>query len=152
MQAPTAVLTLALLSILAAVSPMPGQAAPSPEAMDPPATQAAPAPDNDAVVVISGGIGDKGIAEMQQQEKNYSVKVVFSGEGGIYLPDIDVTIADNQGKTVTHTTTQGPVLLARLKPGRYSLTASQDNKVKKLDIAAPAKGLKTYQVRMPISE
>src|ERR1043166_5276446 len=97
MQAPTAVLTLALLSILAAVSPMPGQAAPSPEAMDPPATQAAPAADNDAVVVISGGIGDKGIAEMQQQEKNYSVKVVFSGEGGIYLPDIDVTIADNQG-------------------------------------------------------
>lgn len=166
METPTVIFALAILGILAAASPSPSEAAPSPDAMQPvtpataaPSAPAAPAPapqaaeqKNDAVVVISGGIGDNGIAEMEKQQKNYSLKVVFSGEGGIYLSDVDVNINDTSGKMVTHTITQGPVLLARLKPGRYNLTASQNNKIKKVNITVPAKGLKTYQIQMPVSE
>lgn len=105
------------------------------------------------VATFSGGIAESGMAHVQSIEKDYSTKIVFSGEGGMFLADVNITITDSKGTSMVSGSTNGPVLLANLPAGRYTLEARYDNAMKKetLNITAPTQ-LKTFQVRMPVNE
>lgn len=101
-------------------------------------------------VVISGGIGNDGIAAMESMQSAYKVKVVFTGNRGMYLADVDVDIRDRAGNIVVNTTTQGPVLLADLAPGAYTLTAQLDGVIRQQKIIVSNRGLHIYNIRFPV--
>lgn len=100
--------------------------------------------------VISGGVGEEGRAAIEKIQSNYSVKTIFTGEGGIYLSDVDVQIVDRNGNVMVSNVSQGPMLLAALPPGRYILQAAADGYVKKQDFTVGRNGLKTLYVRFPV--
>lgn len=44
-----------------------------------------------------------------------------------YISDVQVTIKDRSGNTVLETVTEGPFLLVKLPPGKYSLDATYES-------------------------
>jgi hypothetical protein len=46
-----------------------------------------------------------------------------------FLSGVNVTIKDQQGNTVLSTVSDGPILLARIPPGRYTVTATAQDQV-----------------------
>lgn len=58
---------------------------------------------------------------------------MFSTKGSPneYLADVKVQIKDKDGKIVHDAVTQGPFLLAKMPPGRYSVSADNDGTVKR---------------------
>lgn len=104
------------------------------------------------VPVITGGVGEGGREAMEARQNAYSLKLVFTGEQGIYLSSVGVTIRDRQGNEVVNTTTTGPYLLADLEPGRYTVEANAEGIVRKHDVTVGKDGLKTYQLGFPIRD
>ncbi len=105
------------------------------------------------VPVATGGVADTGLEWIKGIENNYTTKVVFSGEGGMFLADVNVNIADSKGVSVVNGTTSGPVLLADLPAGSYELEARYATHVKKQKFTVGAKKeLKTHQIQFPVKE
>lgn len=77
---------------------------------------------------ISGGVGGADQEYMRSIEKDYTLKVLFAGKTGDYLAIVNVTITDKAGNTLYNEATDGPILLARLKPGTYKIHAELDGK------------------------
>lgn len=102
--------------------------------------------------IVSGGVGEGGIATMEQMQNEYSLKAVFSGNGGMYLSNVNVRILTRAGEEVTSLNTDGPVLLAQLPAGRYVLEASLNDSVKRVNVTVPRTGLRTVDVRLPVSD
>lgn len=96
------------------------------------------------VYFVSGGIGEGGIAGFQAVEKSYDLKLMFAASSGHYLADVGVKISDAQGNTVIETTTEGPILLADMKPGRYTVEATFEGKTQSRKVTVGSSGLKTY--------
>lgn len=93
------------------------------------------------VTYLSGGIGEDESAAMKAEAKNYPLSVVFSaGKYGEYLAHVPVKITDRSGKVVLDTVSKGPILLVRLAPGRYTVTATRDGKTLRQAVEVKAKG------------
>lgn len=56
--------------------------------------------------------------------RDFSAKLMFTVEGGGYLPDVTTRIADGQGNPILSVQCDGPWLLVDLPPDRYSVQAS----------------------------
>ncbi len=91
-----------------------------------------------AVTFVSGGIHLTEEEEMKALAPGYSVELLFAAHGARppdrYLAGIPVTIKDSSGKVVLETESQGPFLLAKLPPGKYSVSADNDGNVIKRNI------------------
>ena len=85
-----------------------------------------------AVVYRSGGIGEDESMAMRRIAVNYPLELEFlqkvPGGHEEYVADQDVVIKDDAGRTVLHTRADGPFLLARLPPGRYTIAATLDGR------------------------
>ena len=80
---------------------------------------------------ISGGIGTEGMAEIAAQQASYNFKALFVRDpSGEYLALVNIKIADAKGNILLETATDGPVLLAQLKPGKYTITATTSSDAK----------------------
>lgn len=81
-----------------------------------------------SVTYLSGGVGEGEADAIKQSSSRYLLELVFVAKGDdghdLYLAGNQVTIRDNGGRTVLATVAQGPFLLANLRPGRYTVTAS----------------------------
>lgn len=92
---------------------------------------------------ISGGVGADEVASMKEKEKDYNFKALFVRADGAFLADVNVKVTDKKGNSVIDTATEGPILLAQLKPGRYTITATtksdQKTITRKINIAAGKK-------------
>jgi hypothetical protein len=100
------------------------------------------------VTYVSGGVGDLGKEEIEALQRQYNLKLLFASTGGNYLGDVNVDIADKKGRTLLSTVTDGPFLLVKLKPGRYTVTAHYDDAVQRKRIVVGAGALKTYDFHM----
>lgn len=98
---------------------------------------------------ISGGVGSEGMSEIAAQEKDYSLKLFFAGKGGAWLSDVSVKITDARKHAVADLNAEGPVMLLKLAPGRYTLTATLDGKEVVQKVSVAAKGLRTVYIRFP---
>ena len=78
------------------------------------------------VPFISGGVGDESMAAITAQEKAFDLKLFLVGQSGSYLSDVRVTITDQNGKGVLLTSSEGPVLLANLPSGNYTVKAQKN--------------------------
>lgn len=99
----------------------------------------------------TGGIGQAERDLIQETQNDYTLKIVFTGEAGMYVANVRVVIKDKDGAEVVNLLTQGPVLLADLPPGRYSVETSAEGNEKNFKVTLHEK-LTTQQVRYPIKD
>ncbi len=82
------------------------------------------------VAYLSGGIGSDQVAAMKTAAKDYALVLTCSVQNtGQYLADVKVSIIDMAGTVVLETVTDGPILLARLSPGQYHISADSNGTV-----------------------
>ena len=84
-----------------------------------------------SVTYVTGGIGKDESDAMKQAASRYSLAIEMSSPAGPraeYVADVKIDIRDQQGKTVLSTTSDGPMLLANLPPGRYTINADKNGK------------------------
>lgn len=88
--------------------------------------EAVPAPGN--VSFVSGGVGIDSEEQLKAREKDFNLKLLFTLVEGNYLADVGVRVADAAGKTVIEHVAEGPIFLAKLPPGAYTVTATYNGK------------------------
>lgn len=77
------------------------------------------------VSYITGGIGDDERASLLAMKKNYNLRVMNMQKGGAYVGATHITVRDLKGGALLDLSA-GPILLAQLPPGKYTLTASNE--------------------------
>jgi hypothetical protein len=99
------------------------------------------------VTFFSGGVGSDEQDAIKAVRDDYNLSLLFSAQGtGEYLSDAKVNITDSSGNRVLDTVAKGPMLLAKLKPGNYTVTAELEGKVfhKKVKIGKKGKSALSF--------
>ena len=82
------------------------------------------------VTFVSGGVGIDERDTMRALQADYNLRLLFSVRGtGEYLSNVKISITDSRGKLFLESVSDGPMLFAKLKPGRYTITADLDGQV-----------------------
>lgn len=93
------------------------------------------------VPYISGGVGEDEFASMKQAEKDYPLSLMFTqGARGEYLAGVRVAITDKAGKPVLRAVSKGPMMLVKLPPGDYVVTAESDGRTQNRSARIGAQG------------
>ncbi len=90
-----------------------------------------------SVTYVTGGIGKDESDAMKQAASRYSLVIEMSSPAGPraeYVADVKIDIRDQRGATVLSTTSDGPMLLANLPPGRYTINADKNGKSQQRNI------------------
>ncbi|MCE2948347.1 MAG: T9SS type A sorting domain-containing protein [bacterium] len=100
---------------------------------------------------VAGGTHTAEIDALAEQEKGHALKLIFTLTAGNYLAGVDVTVRDAKGTVVLEQADTGPVLLAKLPPGAYTVTATSEGReqVRKVQVG---KGLRTEYLRWPATD
>jgi hypothetical protein len=79
------------------------------------------------VTFVSGGVGEDERNTLQTMRADYNLSLLFTVKGtGEYLSDTKIRIEDQHGVVWLETVADGPMLFAKLKPGRYNVSATQN--------------------------
>ena len=84
-----------------------------------------------SIEYVTGGVGKEEADALKQASGDYSLTLELASSGptpegrttGAYVADALVVIHDAQGREILNTRTDGPLLLARLPAGRYTISA-----------------------------
>jgi hypothetical protein len=88
-----------------------------------------------SVTYLSGGIGKDESDAMKQAASRYSLAIeMSSGPRGEYLADVKIDIRDPRGASVLSATSDGPMLLANLAPGHYTINATRNGQTQQRNI------------------
>ena len=95
-----------------------------------------------AVSYVSGGIGDDEETQIRGAAKEYGVLLEFAEvergtSHGRWTSDVSVTVKSG-ANAVLSTTTDGPLMLIRLKPGSYTVEAERGGvkQTKRIEVKA----------------
>jgi len=99
------------------------------------------------VPYISAGAGADAREELLAKEKEYNLKVITAEKSGGYLAGVKVVIESARKEQVLGTTLKGPILLARLAPGTYTIRATSDGQTLTRTVTIPAQGLRQVDFR-----
>ncbi len=92
------------------------------------------------ITFVSGGVGEDEIKAMRAIKGEYNLHLLFAVRGtGEYVSDVKVRIADQHGKTLLETVSNGPDFFAKLKPGHYEVSVDRDGKVQREAVTIAAK-------------
>jgi len=83
---------------------------------------------NNDVSYVSGGAGDEEQKQLLAMADRFNLKVTMASSNGDYVAGANVAIQDTGGKTVLNAVADGPILLAALKPGTYTVSATLNGK------------------------
>lgn len=98
--------------------------------------------------VACTGIGDEAISDPRWPA--YSVRTEFADGKAEYLSEMDISIATAKGVTILKARCDGPWFLAKLRPGKYKVSATFDGRLTKTArFTAPAGGQSRTIVRFP---
>jgi hypothetical protein len=98
------------------------------------AKMAAPLPQvrtSGQVDYLSGGIGDEEAAAIQRMSMQWPLTLEFAikdGERADFAAGVSVTIHDSNGGAILQAVSEGPLLLARVPPGHYTVDATLGGK------------------------
>jgi len=76
------------------------------------------------VLHVSGGVGSAERDELCTKERDYNLKVVTAMKSGDYLAGVQIVIESATSERMLETTMAGPILLATLPPGSYTIKAA----------------------------
>ncbi|MBV8260390.1 MAG: carboxypeptidase regulatory-like domain-containing protein [Paraburkholderia sp.] len=76
------------------------------------------------VSFVSGGVGLDESRALQSAQHDWPLSLRFTQRSGEYVADVRVQITDSHGASVLDTTSRGPYMLVRVRPGRYSVHVS----------------------------
>ena len=85
------------------------------------------------VSYVSGGVGSDEAIEMKRLARSYKLEIVCVQKvEGIdsYITDVKVQISDTKGNAVLDIATDGPILLADLPKGKYTISAENNGVIK----------------------
>ena len=103
------------------------------------------------VAHISGGVGADARQELLVKEPDYNLKIIAADQSGDYLADVQVVIESAQKERVLDTTMDGPILLAKLAPGTYTITATSEARTLTQAVTIAAQGLRQADFRWDVS-
>ena len=103
------------------------------------------------VPYISGGAGADAREELLAKEKEYNLKIIAAEKSGDYLANVKVVIESARKERVLDTTMDGPILLATLAPGTYTIRATADAKTLTQTVTIAAQGLRQADFRWDVS-
>ncbi len=103
------------------------------------------------VPYISGGTGADEREELLAKEKEFNLKIIAAEKSGDYLAGVKVVIESARKEQVLDTTMEGPVLLAKLAPGTYTIRATSGGQTLTRTVTIPAQGLRQVDFRWGIS-
>jgi hypothetical protein len=86
-----------------------------------------------SIVYVTGGIGLDEAKAVERMARNYPLTLEFLVKAqprAEFTAAVKVIVTDHTGKVVLDTLCEGPFLLARLPPGRYTVTAEQAGETK----------------------
>ena len=104
------------------------------------------------VPYLSGGVGADARAELLAKEKEYNLKIVVAERSGDYLAGVKVVIESARKEQVLDTTMEGPILLAKLAPGTYTIRAVNDGQTLTRTVTVPAQGLGRVDLRWSMTK
>lgn len=101
--------------------------------------------------VLSGGVGDEEREAMKQEYDEYNLHLAFAEKSpeskkAEFVSDVDVAIRDAKGREVWQGKADGPMLFAKLPPGRYTVSASYEGKTKQKTVQVGPKSGPLYTV------
>jgi hypothetical protein len=114
---------------------------PAPQALN----QTAPSASNDTFF-ISGGVGKAERDRLEAMSRDYNFKMQMATSGGAFVSDVNVKIKDAKGNVVLETVTDGPLLMAKLPTGKYTVTASKFGETKTQTVQVGAKSSKPVNI------
>jgi hypothetical protein len=86
---------------------------------------------------ITGGVSDEERDAMREQANGYNLWIWLARSGsGYFLANVKVSIVDARGQPVLDTVTDGPWLLARVPPGRYTIRTDQSDAATTVNVGA----------------
>ena len=94
----------------------------------------------------SGGVGVADMARMAEHQAEYSLKLVFTLTAGNYISEVDVKISNGRNVTID-TVSEGPIFLAKLPPGAYTVNATYEGKKVTRKVVISGKGLRVEYLR-----
>jgi len=100
---------------------------------------------------ISGGIHMTEREALGERQKDHTLKLVFTLTTGNYTAGVDVKIADMKGSTVLELSNTGPMLLANLPRGNYTVTAVSEGRSQTRKVQVGDR-LRTEHMRWPPGE
>lgn len=93
------------------------------------------------VTFVSGGFGQDERDRLQAMQGQFNLKLVFAIDAGNYLAGIDVRIVDRQGSALVETTSDGPILMANLPAGAYTVLADNKGNKKERTVNVSSQGM-----------
>lgn len=82
---------------------------------------------NAHVEYVNGGFGTEEADALRAEARNYPLELMFSrrgeGERAEFVADVRLQILDGAGRIIVDRASQGPIFLARLPDGQYTISA-----------------------------
>jgi len=103
------------------------------------------------VPFVTGGTGTDERADLQAKEKDYNLKIVAAATSGDYVADVWVVIESAAKKSMLETKMDGPILLAKLPAGTYTIKATYGPSTQTRTVNVPAQGLREAAFRWPVA-
>lgn len=100
---------------------------------------------------VSGGAGADEREELLAKEQEYNLKIITAEKSGDYLADVKVVIESANKERMLDTTMEGPILLAKLPPGTYTIRATSGRDTLTQTVTIPAQGLRQAVFRWDVS-
>ena len=99
---------------------------------------------------ISGGTGSDERAELLAKEKEYNLKIIGAAKSGDYLAGVKVVIESAKKERALDATMDGPILLAKLAPGTYTIRATSGSQTLTQTVTIAGQGLRQVNFRWDI--
>jgi hypothetical protein len=80
--------------------------------------------DQQGVRFVSGGVGLSEREAIQALSSDFNLRLSFALNTGNFLSGVEVRFADRNGNAVLASTSNGPIFLANLPAGSYTIEAS----------------------------
>lgn len=106
----------------------------------------------DPLRIVSGGIGAADQQRLEEQADEYNLHLLLTDEKGNYLAGVAVVVHDAAGNEVTRLTSDGPIVMAALRPGRYTVEAGFAGSTQRQSLTVPRGGHREVVLRWPSSD
>src|SRR5712691_1793318 len=101
----------------------------------------------DNVPYVSGGVGADDREELLAKEKDYNLKIVVAATSGDFLADVKIVIESARNERVLDATMEGPILLAMMPPGTYTVRATSDAQTQTKTVTIASQGQRQLDFR-----